>query len=339
MMNMMTTMVKDKAKVEEGSDTLENPIPFCSDTGVYREDYHFKHHKRLKSIEGVDTFGSVEAEGLCLVLDVFVPPKFKVPDFEKFNGSSCRITHIAIYCKKMFAYSKDEKLLMHIFQDSLTRLTAHWYVQLDRSWIQTWGELARAFITQYKHIVDMALDCLTLQNIEKKSNESFKEYAQWWRDLASQVQSPLTEKETTVPFVGMLKGIYYDRMVGNTSKNFTDMVLSEEMIENALKSGKIYYPLSAKRVIAGKKKEPNTSTPLIPAVNAINASPFMYHSHVPITNPPMLTMPTRSPQTQAPLRPPRERPVFDPILISYAKIFPILVEKHLLVPIHKEPMQ
>ncbi|PPS18395.1 hypothetical protein GOBAR_AA02196 [Gossypium barbadense] len=38
MMEMMTTMVKCKANVGEGSDTLDNPIPFYSDTGVYHKD-------------------------------------------------------------------------------------------------------------------------------------------------------------------------------------------------------------------------------------------------------------------------------------------------------------
>ncbi|KAK5825863.1 hypothetical protein PVK06_020736 [Gossypium arboreum] len=35
---MMTTMVKGKVNVGEGSDTLDNPIPPYDDTGVYHED-------------------------------------------------------------------------------------------------------------------------------------------------------------------------------------------------------------------------------------------------------------------------------------------------------------
>ncbi|KAK5771101.1 hypothetical protein PVK06_047276 [Gossypium arboreum] len=42
MMEMMTTMVKGKAKVGKGSDTLDNPIPFYSDTGVYCKDLPFQ---------------------------------------------------------------------------------------------------------------------------------------------------------------------------------------------------------------------------------------------------------------------------------------------------------
>ncbi|PPR88052.1 hypothetical protein GOBAR_AA32638 [Gossypium barbadense] len=37
-MKIMATMVKGKAKVVEGSGTLDNPIPFYGDTRVYRED-------------------------------------------------------------------------------------------------------------------------------------------------------------------------------------------------------------------------------------------------------------------------------------------------------------
>ncbi|KAK5824789.1 hypothetical protein PVK06_019573 [Gossypium arboreum] len=38
MMEMMTTIVKGKAKVGEGSGTFDNPIPFYNDTRVYCED-------------------------------------------------------------------------------------------------------------------------------------------------------------------------------------------------------------------------------------------------------------------------------------------------------------
>ncbi|MBA0738414.1 hypothetical protein Gogos_011773, partial [Gossypium gossypioides] len=101
MMEMMTTMVKGKAKLGEGSGTLDNPILFYSDTRVYREDLPFQvsgmtiqiprvnelpasedprevdkgksimdeeAHKFnlieecLKAIEGLDTFRSVEVE-------------------------------------------------------------------------------------------------------------------------------------------------------------------------------------------------------------------------------------------------------------------------------------
>ena len=79
-------------------------------------------------------------------------------------------------------------------------------------------------------MVDEAPDRMTLFNMEKKATKSFREYVQRWRDLASQVQPPLTERETTKIFVNSLKGIYHDKMLGNATKNFAAMVVSGELI-------------------------------------------------------------------------------------------------------------
>ena len=84
-------------------------------------------------------------------------------------------------------------------------------------------------------MVDEAPDRMALLNIEKKATESFREYAQRWKDFASQVQSPLTEIETTKIFVNSLKRIYHDKMLGNDTKNFANMVVFEELIESSIK--------------------------------------------------------------------------------------------------------
>ena len=88
-------------------------------------------------------------------------------------------------------------------------------------------------------MMDMALDKLSIKNMEKKTSETFKEYAHRWRDLAAQVQPLLIEKETTVLFFNTLKALYYDKMVDNASKNFANMVISGEMIASVVKNDKI----------------------------------------------------------------------------------------------------
>ena len=89
--------------------------------------------------------------------------------------------------------------------NSLIGTAARWYMQLSRSHIRSWDDFANAFLAQYKHMVDEAPDRMTLLNIEKKATESFREYAQRWRDFASQVQPLLTERETAKIFVTPLK--------------------------------------------------------------------------------------------------------------------------------------
>ena len=88
--------------------------------------------ERLRAMEGIKASGFNTA-AMCLVPAVVIPPKLKVPDFDKYKGTSFLETHLCSYCRKMAAYAENEPLLMHFFQDSLTRAPLDWYIQLERS--------------------------------------------------------------------------------------------------------------------------------------------------------------------------------------------------------------
>ncbi|XP_022728769.1 uncharacterized protein LOC111284341 [Durio zibethinus] len=221
------------------------------------QDKYDQLEEKLKAVEGNDTYGVIDANELSLVPDLVIPPKFKTPDFEKYDGTKCPSAHITMFCRKMTSHTHNDKLLIHYFQDSLTGSAAKWY--------------------------------------------------------AAQVQPPLTEKEITVLFVNTLKASYYDRLVGNATKNFSDMVISGEMIENAIKSGKIEG--------SSFSPQPSNYTPVPPA------RPF--------------TRPTypNSNQRNSQNNNNRERPHFNPIPMTYIDLYPRLVEKHLLAPVIIEPLK
>ena len=96
-------------------------------------------------------------------------------------------------------------------------------------------DLAKAFLVQYNHMTDTAPNRMSLQNMEKKTNETFREYAHKWRDLSALVQPPLTDKELNKIFLNTFKAPYYDRMIGNFNKDFSDIVATGEMIEAGVK--------------------------------------------------------------------------------------------------------
>ena len=45
--------------------------------------------ERLKAVEGSDVYGLVDAYKMSLVSDLVLPPKFKVPTFDKYDGTKC----------------------------------------------------------------------------------------------------------------------------------------------------------------------------------------------------------------------------------------------------------
>ena len=82
------------------------------------------------------------AYDLCLVPSIRIPAKFKVPDFEKYKGSSCPQIHL----RKMSTHADNHQLLIHYFQDSLTGAALKWYTGLDSTNIRTFNDLGEAFV-------------------------------------------------------------------------------------------------------------------------------------------------------------------------------------------------
>ncbi|XP_050908919.1 uncharacterized protein LOC127122662 [Lathyrus oleraceus] len=174
-------------------------------------DYHMLDDK-IRAIEGFSAFG-MDARDLCLVPNVVLPQKFKILDFPKYRGLSCPRSHVTMYCRKMASYIDNNDLLIHCFQDGLS---------------------------------GASLDLLELHNQSQKYNETFKEYAYRWPEMASW-------------------GLYFEKMIGSSPSIFADIVTIGEIIENGVKSRKITDIVSQPAVNKkpqgsfSKKKEGETS--------------------------------------------------------------------------------
>ncbi|XP_050915290.1 uncharacterized protein LOC127130297 [Lathyrus oleraceus] len=194
--------------------------------------------KRLRKMEGDQIFGAA-ARDICLVSGLVIPPKFKTPNFDCYEGTTCPKSHLIMYYCRMAAHVENDKLMIHCFQDSLKGASSKWYLTLDQSRIKSFQDLSDAFIKHYKYNMDLAPNRRQLLSMTQKSSKTFKEYAQRWREIASQVEPPLTDKELADWFVDTVRPEFYERMVGSVTTNFADIVAVGVKVELAMKSGKM----------------------------------------------------------------------------------------------------
>ncbi|XP_050915184.1 uncharacterized protein LOC127130159 [Lathyrus oleraceus] len=114
--------------------------------GEPRVDNKYKILKEsLGVVEGFNIFG-INVVEMCLVLDVVIPPKFKTSEFEKYKGVSFPRNHLRMSVRKMAAYAENEKLIMHYFQDRLSKASLDLYMHLERIHVKSWEDLANTFI-------------------------------------------------------------------------------------------------------------------------------------------------------------------------------------------------
>ncbi|XP_058008592.1 uncharacterized protein LOC131182997 [Hevea brasiliensis] len=222
-----------------GNEIPQGPTAFEKGKGKVEDEKFSLIKERLRAIEGLNMHGSVDVSALRLVPDVVVPKKFKVPEFEKYNGTSDPRIHLTTYIAKMSALTEDDKLLIHFFHEGLTGSALRWYVQLDRSKLHAWKDLADAFLKQYKFNCDVTLTRRDLQNLLQKEWESFKEYAQRWREKAAEVYAFVIDHELCSLFIETLKAPYFNMMIGTTSNSFADIIQTGERIEANLRLGRL----------------------------------------------------------------------------------------------------
>ena len=97
-------------------------------------------------------------------------------------------------------------------------------MRLNRTNIHTFRDLGTTFVQKYKYNLDMAPNRDQLWEMFQKEKETFKEYAQRWREIAAQISPSLEEKELTEIFLKTLSSFYYERMVASAPSDFTEMV-------------------------------------------------------------------------------------------------------------------
>ncbi|XP_016704198.1 uncharacterized protein [Gossypium hirsutum] len=286
--------------------------------------------EKFKAMESIENYQGIDAKDLSLVLNLVLPHKFKMPEFEKYNGTSCSETHITMFCRRITGYVNNDQLLIHCFQESLTGAASKWYNQLSPTKISSWKDLAQAFMKKYSHVVNMVPDRITLQNMVANPNESFRQYAQRWREVAVQVQPPLLERKMTIFFINTLKAPFITHILGSATKSFSDIVMNGERIENAIKNGKIEAGESNRRSAQKKENE----------VNNMSTYNKGYSKSITVNQPgKVATNQQGSSRQESGTRQNTEKPQYTPILVPYRELYKSFFDAHIVSPFYLKPLQ
>ncbi|XP_070023351.1 uncharacterized protein [Nicotiana sylvestris] len=162
-----------------------------------------------------------------------------MPKFDLYDEHGDPVAHLRGFCSKMRGYGGKEELLMAYFSQSLSGSVLEWYTRQDHDRWYTWDDLAQAFACHFQYNLEIVLDRLSLTKIEKKYNESFREYGFWWREQAARVDPPMKESEMVDYFLQALEPTYYGHLVSAIGKSFNEVVKMGGMVEEGLKSNKI----------------------------------------------------------------------------------------------------
>ncbi|XP_069147013.1 uncharacterized protein [Solanum lycopersicum] len=126
------------------------------------------------SMQDLGGHKSVTFKDLCVFPNVHLPPGFKTPKFDKYDGHGDPIAHLKRYCNQLWGAEGKEELL--------TDVASEWFIDQDITHRHIWDDMTQYFVRQFQYNVDIMPARNTLSNTRKKPSESFREYAINWRN-------------------------------------------------------------------------------------------------------------------------------------------------------------
>jgi hypothetical protein len=181
----------------------------------------------------------------------------------------------------------------------------------------------------------MAPDRDQLGAMAQKDKETFKEYAQRWREIAAQISPPLEEREMTKIFLKTLDSFYYERMIASAPSDFTEMVNMGMRLEEGVREGRLARksdPSSGARKFGSSFPEKNEQEVGMVAQGRPIGGNYQ-QQHIAAITPAASS--EYQPQQQAPQQFNNQNhiqraPQFDPIPMLYAELLPVLIDNNLV---------
>ena len=258
---------------------------------------------------------AMDLHSLSLFPNARVPPKFKMPTLDKFDGTGCPKAHLKMYTRALQPLGATEELLAQMFQNTLTGAALRWFLSLEDSKTRTWEDIGNEFYRQYKYNTEVDITRRDLETTKQEPKESFSSFITRWRAKAAQMTNRPNEEEQLGMVVKNLLPTYHKYLFAQYFPSFKALVAAGIQIEDAMNNGTI-----KGEEIMRPKKTFGPSSSKIPEVSTINQpAPYQLIAPTPV--------PKAQPQRQ-----------FHELHMPLSKVFEKLQARGLLRPLDPKPM-
>ena len=144
-----------------------------------------KLQSRLETLEDTKTSSGAPRifNPLTIQQDVvgILPPKFKMPDLAKFDGTTDPFAHVETYTWAMYQKQVGLEAMAHCFPQTLSGPARDWYVTLPNATKSNWPLACEAFQKQYLDNVQARTTKRDLEQTLQRDDETFSDFARRWR--------------------------------------------------------------------------------------------------------------------------------------------------------------
>ena len=156
-----------KSSQEENKDDHDPPA-------IENEKFNKRMNKMEEIIRRAHKMEDLmDYDSLSLFPNVRLPPKFKMPTLDNFDGTGCPKSHLKMYMRAMQPLGTTEEVLAQMFQSTLIGAALRWFLNLDDARARSWKDIYREFHKQYNYNMEVDITKRDLETTKQEPKESF----------------------------------------------------------------------------------------------------------------------------------------------------------------------
>ena len=166
-MNLMVQQFQSLKSNQEENKANHNPSTMESEKKI--NERMNKMEEMIRRSHKMEDL--MDYQSPSLFPDVRLPPKFKMPTLDKFDGTDCPKSHLKIYMRAMQPLGATEELLAQMSQNTLSRAALRWFLNLDDTRARSLEDICRKFHKQYMYNIEVDMTRRDLETMKQEPKD------------------------------------------------------------------------------------------------------------------------------------------------------------------------
>ncbi|XP_077223129.1 uncharacterized protein LOC143856737 [Tasmannia lanceolata] len=192
--------------------------------------------RKVQDIQFQDQ-GGFNPSDLTLFPEIRLPANFQMPDFDKYDGVGCPITHLQMFTIMCQPQGLSPEQMAQLFPVSLTKVARRWFMVLDKTRYRIWKDIGEQFIRQFKYDDGTEVTRKDLERTKQDLKESFLTFVKRWRRLAAQMMQRPSEEEQVQMIMKNISSQLQYHMSLQYYPDFKHFINAGMQIEEAMAQG------------------------------------------------------------------------------------------------------
>ncbi|XP_077234732.1 uncharacterized protein LOC143876939 [Tasmannia lanceolata] len=168
---------------------------------------------------------------------VTLPPKFKAPDYDRYDGTGCPRNHVRWFITLSQQHGLSREQMAQLFPMSLIGIAKKWFLRLKPEETRSLDDISNLFVEQFSMEEGIEITKRDLKQLKQGPQETFTLFIRRWRRKSAQLSQRMPEEDQIKLVIKSLSPQYFHFIAPQHYPSFDHLIKTGTQTEDAIAKG------------------------------------------------------------------------------------------------------